>query len=88
VPPRPPPSKKTLDAELAKLAGHPAVVNVWASWCGPCNEEAPIIQRVALNRGILLTPFHNMALFSPHHTEADVDRHTDVFDDALTALLG
>lgn len=46
-----PGSKKTLDAELAKLAGHPAVVNVWASWCGPCNEEAPIIQRVALNRG-------------------------------------
>ena len=33
----------------------------------------------ALNRGILLTPFHNMALFSPHHTEADVDRHTEVF---------
>ncbi len=42
----------------------------------------------ALNRGILLTPFHNMALFSPHHTEADVDRHTEVFDQALTALHG
>ena len=42
----------------------------------------------ALNRGILLTPFHNMALFSPHHTEADVDRHTAVFDQALTALHG
>ncbi len=41
----------------------------------------------ALNRGILLTPFHNMALFSPHHTEADVDRHTDVFRAAVTALL-
>ena len=35
----------------------------------------------ALNRGILLTPFHNMALFSPHHTEADVDLHTEVFAD-------
>jgi glutamate-1-semialdehyde 2,1-aminomutase len=41
-----------------------------------------------LNRGILLTPFHNMALFSPHHTEADVDRHTTVFRDAVEALLG
>lgn len=41
-----------------------------------------------LNRGVLLTPFHNMALFSPHHTEADVDRHTEVFGDAITALLG
>jgi glutamate-1-semialdehyde 2,1-aminomutase len=40
-----------------------------------------------LNRGILLTPFHNMALFSPHHTEADVDRHTAVFGEAVAALL-
>ena len=30
----------------------------------------------ALNRGILLTPFHNMALMSPATTEEDVDRHT------------
>ena len=36
-----------------------------------------------LNRGVLLTPFHNMALFSPHHTEADVDRHTEVFGEAI-----
>jgi glutamate-1-semialdehyde 2,1-aminomutase len=42
----------------------------------------------ALNRGVLLTPFHNMALFCPHHTEADVDRHTEVFREAVAALLG
>jgi glutamate-1-semialdehyde 2,1-aminomutase len=41
-----------------------------------------------LNRGILLTPFHNMALMSPATTEADVDRHTEVFDEALAALVG
>ena len=41
-----------------------------------------------LNRGVLLTPFHNMALFSPHHTAADVDRHTEVFSEALSALTG
>lgn len=41
-----------------------------------------------LNRGVLLTPFHNMALFSPHHTEADVDRHTEVYAGAVAALLG
>ena len=40
----------------------------------------------SLNRGVLLTPFHNMALFSPHHTEADVDRHTQVFAEAVEAL--
>ncbi|MET1059499.1 MAG: aspartate aminotransferase family protein [Nocardioides sp.] len=39
-----------------------------------------------LNRGVLLTPFHNMALFSPQHTPADVDRHTEVFSTALAAL--
>jgi glutamate-1-semialdehyde 2,1-aminomutase len=42
----------------------------------------------AFNRGILLAPFHNMALFSPHHSEADVDRHTQVFGDAVSALVG
>jgi glutamate-1-semialdehyde 2,1-aminomutase len=42
----------------------------------------------ALNRGILLTPFHNMALFSPHHTPAHVDRHTEVFRDAVQTLTG
>ena len=42
----------------------------------------------ALNRGILLTPFHNMALMSPATTEADVDRHTAVFDEAAAALFG
>ncbi|WP_296605762.1 aspartate aminotransferase family protein [Nocardioides sp.] len=41
-----------------------------------------------LNRGVLLTPFHNMALFSPAHTPADVDRHTAVFSEALDALVG
>ena len=41
-----------------------------------------------LNRGIMLTPFHNMALMSPATTEADVDLHTEVFDAAVTELLG
>jgi glutamate-1-semialdehyde 2,1-aminomutase len=41
----------------------------------------------ALDGGILLTPFHNMALFSPFHSEADVDLHTAVFSDAVRTLL-
>jgi glutamate-1-semialdehyde 2,1-aminomutase len=44
------------------------------------------IHLYALNRGILLTPFHNMALMSPATTEADVDRHTEVFDAAAREL--
>jgi glutamate-1-semialdehyde 2,1-aminomutase len=45
-----------------------------------------LIHLYALNRGILLTPFHNMALISPATTEADVDRHTEVFDEAASEL--
>ncbi len=37
----------------------------------------------ALNRGVLLTPFHNMALMAPTTTAADVDRHTEIFADAI-----
>ncbi|WP_370615871.1 transaminase [Mumia sp. Pv 4-285] len=40
-----------------------------------------------VNRGIMLTPFHNMALMSPTTTDADVDRHTEVFEEAVRALV-
>ena len=40
-----------------------------------------------MNRGVLMTPFHNMALFSPSHVAADVDRHTEVFAEAVAALV-
>jgi glutamate-1-semialdehyde aminotransferase len=40
-----------------------------------------------MNRGVLMTPFHNMALMSPVTTEADVDRHSAAFDEALEALF-
>ncbi|MGB9084398.1 MAG: aspartate aminotransferase family protein [Terriglobales bacterium] len=42
----------------------------------------------AMNRGILLTPFHNMALMSPATTSDDVDYHTKVFREALRELAG
>jgi glutamate-1-semialdehyde 2,1-aminomutase len=40
------------------------------------------------NRGVLITPFHNMALMSPATTEKDVDRHTEAFTAAVAALTG
>jgi glutamate-1-semialdehyde 2,1-aminomutase len=46
-----------------------------------------LIHLYALNRGILLTPFHNMALMSPATTDEDVDRHTDVFAEATAAIV-
>jgi glutamate-1-semialdehyde 2,1-aminomutase len=42
----------------------------------------------ALNRGILMTPFHNMALLAPSVTESDVDGHTEVFRESVRALVG
>ena len=39
-----------------------------------------------LNRGVMITPFHNMALMCPATTQADVDRHTEVFAEAVAAL--
>ncbi|MEN9287336.1 MAG: hypothetical protein RLZ88_6, partial [Actinomycetota bacterium] len=40
------------------------------------------------NRGVLLTPFHNMALMCPTTTKADVDRHNEVFEEAIAELFG
>jgi glutamate-1-semialdehyde 2,1-aminomutase len=37
---------------------------------------------------VLITPFHNMALMCPATTEADVDRHTEAFADAVAAIAG
>jgi glutamate-1-semialdehyde aminotransferase len=42
----------------------------------------------AMNRGILLTPFHNMALMSPQTDPDDVDQHTRVFREAVKELVG
>jgi glutamate-1-semialdehyde 2,1-aminomutase len=39
-----------------------------------------------LNRGVLITPFHNMALMCPATTEEQVDRHTEAFGAALAEL--
>jgi glutamate-1-semialdehyde 2,1-aminomutase len=40
-----------------------------------------------LNRGVMITPFHNMALMCPATTEADVERHSAAFDEAVAALF-
>ena len=41
----------------------------------------------AMNRGILLTPFHNMALMCPQTEAEDVDKHTKVFREAINELV-
>jgi glutamate-1-semialdehyde 2,1-aminomutase len=50
------------------------------------HELAKYMHLHALNRGVLLTPFHNMALMSPATTAQDVDVHTRVFEEAAAEL--
>jgi glutamate-1-semialdehyde 2,1-aminomutase len=40
-----------------------------------------------LNRGVLMTPFHNMAIMTTATTEADVDRHTAIFREAVSKIV-
>jgi cytochrome c biogenesis protein CcmG, thiol:disulfide interchange protein DsbE len=39
------------EAQIDELRGFPAVVNKWASWCGPCRFEFPFLQELAAERG-------------------------------------
>ena len=70
----------------------------WFRSAAPANgSEAaaavdPALERymhlAALNRGILLTPFHNIALIAPDVTEDDIDFHTRVFRESIEPLVG
>lgn len=39
------------EKRLAELRGYPVVVNAWASWCGPCREEFPVLQKLSARYG-------------------------------------
>ena len=66
----------------------PAPVNGGLSAAAGDEELDDYLHVYLHNRGILLTPFHNMALMCPATTEADVDRHTEVFGAAVAELAG
>jgi cytochrome c biogenesis protein CcmG, thiol:disulfide interchange protein DsbE len=39
------------EKRIDDLRGYPVVVNVWASWCGPCREEFPVLQKLSARYG-------------------------------------
>jgi glutamate-1-semialdehyde 2,1-aminomutase len=71
-------------AEYAFLPEPPANGGEAAAGADPDLDE--YLHLYLLNRGVLITPFHNMALMSPRTEPTDVDRHTEVFSEACALL--
>jgi glutamate-1-semialdehyde aminotransferase len=53
---------------------------------GRDSELERFLHLYCMNRGILLTPFHNMALMAPQTAPEDVDQHSKVFREAVKEL--
>jgi glutamate-1-semialdehyde 2,1-aminomutase len=81
-------SLSQLGARAEYRFASPAPRNGTESAASADGELEDLIHLYLLNRGILLTPFHNMALMSPVTTTADVDLHHTVIRAVIGELLG
>ena len=72
----------------SQICASPAPLTGTASAAAGDEELQEFLHLFMSNRGILMTPFHNMALMCPDTTAADVDLHTALFDHALSELRG
>jgi len=43
--------RDAFEKRIAQLHGYPVVVNVWASWCVPCRQEFPVLQKLSARYG-------------------------------------
>ena len=65
----------------------PYPINGTAAFESADAELEDFLHLYLANRGVLLTPFHNMALMCPTTTLADVQRHHEVFEAAIAELV-
>jgi glutamate-1-semialdehyde 2,1-aminomutase len=81
-------SVSQLGARAEYRFASPAPTSGSASAAAADPELEDYLHLYMANRGVLITPFHNMALMSPATTDADVDRHTELFAEAVATLAG
>lgn len=70
---------------LSSYRGRPLIINVWASWCGPCRAEAASLERLAWSEagakyfiiGISTDDDRNAALKWLSHSNATIDHYID-----------
>jgi glutamate-1-semialdehyde 2,1-aminomutase len=81
-------SVSQLGARTEYRFARPAPTTGTASAAAGDDDLDEYLHLYTVNRGILMTPFHNMALMCPATTEGDVDLHTEVFGKAVGELFG
>jgi glutamate-1-semialdehyde 2,1-aminomutase len=79
-------SVSRLGARVEYRFCNPAPRTGGASAAAQDDDLEDFLHTYLANRGVLMTPFHNMALMCPATSDADVDRHTEVFDSAVREL--
>lgn len=80
-------SVSQLGARVEYRFARPAPKNGTEAAASADSELEDFLHLYLANRGILLTPFHNMALMSPVTSSSDVVTHHDVFEEAIAELV-
>lgn len=81
-------SVQQLGARSEYRFASPAPTTGSASAASSDDELDEYVHLYMANRGVLITPFHNMALMCPTTTEQHVDTHTEVFAACVDELVG